>query len=65
MRGLEERGTSERRTLVEKVRNFLDEDRRVSIETTSTQFEVGVARVHRIIREDLNVHKVCDFVARG
>ena len=51
--------------LVEKVRSFLDEDHRVSIETTSTQFEVGVATVRRIIREDLNMHKVCDFVARG
>lgn len=51
--------------LVEKIRNFMDEDRRVSIETISTQFDVSVGTVHTIIHEELKMRKICaKFVSR-
>ena len=43
----------------------MDKDRRVSIETISTQFYVSVGTVHTIIREELNMWKICTkFVPR-
>lgn len=44
--------------LIEKIRNFLDEDRRGSITTISIQFGTSVAMVHRIIHENLNMRKI-------
>ena len=37
----------------------MDKDRRVSIETTSAQFDVSVGTVHTIIREELKMRKIC------
>ena len=37
--------------LIGQIKNFMDKDRRVSIETISVQFDVSVGTVHRIIRE--------------
>ena len=43
----------------------MDKDCRVSIETISAQFEVSVATVHTIIREELKMRKICArFVPR-
>ena len=51
--------------LVDKIRKFWDEDRRVSLLTVAAQFGVGEATVHRIVHEDLNMRKVCaKFVPR-
>ena len=51
--------------LVEQIHNFMDEDRRVFIETISTKFDVSVRTVHRIIHEQLNMQKICaKFVPR-
>ena len=33
-----------------QIKNFMDKDRRVSIETNGVQFDVGVETVHTIIR---------------
>ena len=45
--------------------NFIDKDRRVSIETISAQFGVSVWTVHTIIREELKIRKICaKFVSR-
>ncbi|XP_037800650.1 histone-lysine N-methyltransferase SETMAR-like [Penaeus monodon] len=51
--------------LVGKIRTFVDEDRRVSIETISEQFEVSVGTVHNIVHDELNMRKICaKFVPR-
>ena len=36
--------------LIGQIKNFMDKDRRVSIETISVQFDVSVGTVHTIIR---------------
>ena len=45
--------------LIGQIKNFKDKDRRVSIETTSAQFDVSVGTVHIIIREELKMQKIC------
>ena len=51
--------------LVGQIKNFMDKDRRVSIETISAQFDVSVGTVHTIIREELKMWKICaKFVPR-
>ena len=45
--------------LIGQIKNFMDKDRRVSIETISTQFDVRVGTVHTIIREELKMQKIC------
>ena len=51
--------------LIGKIKNFMDKDRRVSIETISAQFDVSVGTVHTIIREELKMRKICaKFVPR-
>ena len=48
-----------------QMKNFMDKDRRVSIETISAQFDVSVRTVHTIIREELKMRKICaKFVPR-
>ena len=48
-----------------QIKNFMDKDRRVSIETISAQFEVSVGTVHTVIREELKMRKICaKFVPR-
>ena len=52
--------------LIGQIKNFMDKDRRVSIETISAQFDVSVGTVHKIIREELKIQKICaKFVLRG
>ena len=51
--------------LLRKVSNFIDEDRRVSIETISTQLDISMGTVHKIIHEELKMRKICSkFVPR-
>ena len=59
MRG--EEGVKEVRTpeLIGQIKNFIDNDRRVSIETISAQFDVSVGTVHTIIREKRKMRKIC------
>ena len=47
------------------MKNFMDKDLRVSIETISSQFDVSVGTLHTIIREELKMRKICaKFVPR-
>ena len=39
--------------LIGQIKNFMNKDRRVSIETISAQFDVRVGTVHTIIHEEL------------
>ena len=51
--------------LIGQIKNIMDKDRRVSIETISAQFDVSVGTVHTIIREELKMQKICaKFVPR-
>ena len=51
--------------LIDQIKNFMDKDRRLSIETISAQFDVSVGTVHTIIREELKMQKICmKFVRR-
>ena len=51
--------------LIGQIKNFMDKDRRVSIETIRAQFDVSVGTVHTIIREELKMRKICSkFVRR-
>ena len=51
--------------LIGQIKNFMDKDRRVSIETISAQFDVSVGTVHSIIHEELKMRKICaKFVPR-
>ena len=51
--------------LIGQIKNFMDKDRRVSIETISAQFDVSVGTVHIIIRKELKMRKICaKFVPR-
>ena len=45
--------------LIGQIKNFMDKDRRVSIETISAQFNVSVRTVHTIIHEELKMRKIC------
>ena len=45
--------------LIVKIKNFMDKDRRVSIEIISAQFDISVGTVHTIIRKELKMQKVC------
>ena len=51
--------------LMGQIKNFMDKDRRVSMETISVQFDVSVETVHTIICEELKMRKICaKFVPR-
>ena len=51
--------------LIGQIKNFMDKDRHVSIETIRAQFDVNVGTVHTIIREELKMPKICaKFVPR-
>ena len=51
--------------LIGQIKNFMDKDRRVSIETIRSQFDVSVGSVHTIIRVELKMRKICaKFVPR-
>ena len=45
--------------LIGQIKNFMDKDRLVSIETISAQFDVSVGTLHTIIHEDLKMRKIC------
>ena len=48
-----------------QIKNLMDKDRRVSIETISAKFDVSVGTVHTIIHEELKMRKFCaKFFAR-
>ena len=51
--------------LIGQIKNFMNKDRRVSIETISVQFDVSVGTVHTINHEELKMRKICaKFVPR-
>ena len=51
--------------LIGQIKNFMDKDCRVSIETISAQFNVSAWTVHTIIHEELKIRKICaKFVPR-
>ena len=51
--------------LIGQIKNYMDKDRRVSIETISAQFDVSVGTVYTIICEELKMRKICaKFVPR-
>ena len=59
------RGVGGTPELIGQIKNFIDKDRRVSIETIRAQFDVGVGTVHTIIRKELKKRKICArFVPR-
>ena len=45
--------------LIRQIKNFMDKDLRMSIEIVSAQFDVSVGTVHKIIREELKIRKIC------
>ena len=48
-----------------QIKNFMDKDGRVSIDTISAQFDVSVVTVHTIIRKEQKMQKICaKFVPR-
>ena len=46
--------------LIGQIKNFMDKDRGVSIETISALFNVSVGTAHTIIREELKKRKICE-----
>ena len=51
--------------LIGQIKNFMDKDRRVSIQTISAQFDVSMGTIHIIIRKELKMQKICTkFVPR-
>ena len=51
--------------MIGQINDFMNRDRRVSIKTLSSQFNVSVGAVHTIIREELKMQKICaKFVPR-
>ena len=50
--------------LIGQIKNFMDKDRRVSIETISAWFDVSVGTVHSIIRKELKMRKILSEVCR-
>ena len=51
--------------LIGQIKNFMDKDRRLSIEILGAEFDVRVGTVHTIIHEELKVRKICaKFVPR-
>ena len=51
--------------LIGQIKNFMDKDRHVSIETMSAHIDVSVGTVHTIIQEKLKMQKICaKFVPR-
>ena len=51
--------------LIGRIKNYIDKDRLVSIETIRAQFDISVGTVHTITREELKMQKICaKFVPR-
>ena len=51
--------------LIGQIKNFMDKDRRVSLETISTQFDVSVGTVHTIIRKELRYERFARTLSQG
>ena len=52
--------------LIGQIKNFMDKDCCVSIETISAQFDVSVGTVHTIIHKELKMQRICaKFVPRA
>ena len=51
--------------LIGQIKNFMDKDRPVSIETISAQFDISVGTVHTIIREELKIVTIFLFKIEG
>ena len=51
--------------LIGQIKNFMDKDRRVSIEKISAQFDVSVGTVYTVIREELKMLKICAKFSQG
>ena len=51
--------------LIGQIKNFMDKDHRVSIETTSTEFDVSLETVHTIIHEEQKMRKICKSLSQG
>ena len=51
--------------LIGHIMNFMDKDRRVSIETICAQFDVSVGIVYTIIRKELKMRKICAKFVQG
>ena len=52
--------------LIGQIKNFLDKDSRVSMETRSAHFDVSGGTILTIIREELKMRKICPkFAPRG
>lgn len=49
----------------ENIGNFLNEERRATIQSISIKFGVGVAAGLSIIHEDLYMHRICDILFPG
>ena len=45
--------------LIGQIKNFMNKDRCLSIETTNAQFDVSVGTINTIIREELKTRKIC------
>ena len=45
--------------LIGQIKNFIDKDCHVSIETINAQFDVSVGTVHTINHEELKMWKIC------
>ena len=51
--------------LIGQIKNFMDKNHHVSIETINAQFDVSLGTVHTIIHEELKMRKICTkFVPR-
>ena len=55
----DERCERSKEDLIGQIKNFMDKDRRVSIETVSAQFDVSVGTVYTIIHEEVKIRKIC------
>ena len=51
--------------LIGQIKNFMDKDRRVSVETISGQFDVSVGTADTIICEELKMRKICASLSQG
>ena len=51
--------------LIGQIENFMNQDRCVSIEKISAQFDVSVGTIHTIIREGQKMRKICEKFVPG
>ena len=51
--------------LIGQIKNFMDKDRRVSIETISAHFDVSVGTLHTMIYEELKMRRIYANLSQG